>query len=566
MIEISHQQARYLIRQGSDGRRLPDEQWAILQSHLENCADCRDYRQRLSQAAHDLRRDLQMRWNPVPGPRKAQHEPVLQYRINRKKWRRAGVYTGVVLLFVFMLWIYSTYRRLTAPPPIPTPVAAAVVNAQPTPTIPPVTFRGMLAYESFQDGSSEIYLLNLAGGADRAEQINLTDHPANDFSPAWSPDGEWLAFLSDRSGRPEVYVMHVAGSRLTQLTDDPTIGWRGPLSWSHDGQWLALTGQPHLSGKSWVYYVPLDGSGPSSIAFSQNASAGVQFSPTQPVVVYGINRSFFGGLFAYSPDTAFEHFLLTDGDTSAGMHTGLPGSFEWSPDGRKVAYLAQGRYNAFSGELMGLPEVQVKVTQEMNVGSVNYIPFDTRNNLLLETVPAQAMLRGISWVPQEAGRVLAFLQDEGGDGCWKIYLRSATDSSSPSRAFSDLCVEGSLGRQNWLPDSTWLVLLGREPQDDSLGYYALRVPRNLSVGMPSRVERLMDVDWNLEFGPDLPDPRVRPAGQPLNIQPSAVAPFVPLLPPPPQPTDSPGASSITVMRAPGRACTSSARGRTARTR
>ena len=46
-------------------------------------------------------------------------------------------------------------------------------------------------------------------------------HPAEDCLPAWSPDGSHILFLSDRDGNSEVYVMDADGSGQADLTNDP---------------------------------------------------------------------------------------------------------------------------------------------------------------------------------------------------------------------------------------------------------------------------------------------------------------------------------------------------------
>lgn len=51
-----------------------------------------------------------------------------------------------------------------------------------------------IAFTSSRDGNNEIYVVNV----DNSNLHRLTDHPANDFAPTWSPDGEKIAFLSDR--------------------------------------------------------------------------------------------------------------------------------------------------------------------------------------------------------------------------------------------------------------------------------------------------------------------------------------------------------------------------------
>jgi Tol biopolymer transport system component len=46
----------------------------------------------------------------------------------------------------------------------------------------------------------------------------LTDDPANDGLPTWSPDGKWLAFVSDRGGQWGIWLLHVASGQLYKVT------------------------------------------------------------------------------------------------------------------------------------------------------------------------------------------------------------------------------------------------------------------------------------------------------------------------------------------------------------
>jgi hypothetical protein len=56
---------------------------------------------------------------------------------------------------------------------------------------------------------------------DGTGQTNLTNNPALDQEPAWSPDGNRIAFHSDRDGNYEVYVMNADGTGQTNLTNNP---------------------------------------------------------------------------------------------------------------------------------------------------------------------------------------------------------------------------------------------------------------------------------------------------------------------------------------------------------
>jgi Tol biopolymer transport system component len=51
----------------------------------------------------------------------------------------------------------------------------------------------------------------------------LTDNPADDASPAWSPDGQRIAFVSYRDGNAEIYIMDTDGENQRNLTDRPEM-------------------------------------------------------------------------------------------------------------------------------------------------------------------------------------------------------------------------------------------------------------------------------------------------------------------------------------------------------
>lgn len=88
----------------------------------------------------------------------------------------------------------------------------------------PVVLQPMRADSGY--GHYGIYELDLASGATR----EVLDTAGEDRSPAWSPDGRRLAFISDRNGKPDIYLFDPADESLTQLTD--VLGGISSLSWS----------------------------------------------------------------------------------------------------------------------------------------------------------------------------------------------------------------------------------------------------------------------------------------------------------------------------------------------
>ncbi len=81
----------------------------------------------------------------------------------------------------------------------------------------------------------DIYLMNLDG----SNVIRLTEDPARDEQPVFSPDDTKIAFVSERNGNPEIYIMNVDGSGLKRLTTN-SVADRSP-SYSPDGRTIVYS-------------------------------------------------------------------------------------------------------------------------------------------------------------------------------------------------------------------------------------------------------------------------------------------------------------------------------------
>ena len=86
-----------------------------------------------------------------------------------------------------------------------------------------------LAFVSNREGNPEIYVVNLNGGAPE----NLSQHSGLDLSPAWSHDGRFIAFVSNRDGQNDLYAVRVEDRRVIRLTDRGDV-LTSALTWSPD--------------------------------------------------------------------------------------------------------------------------------------------------------------------------------------------------------------------------------------------------------------------------------------------------------------------------------------------
>ena len=112
--------------------------------------------------------------------------------------------------------------------------------------------KAQIAFVSDRDGNGEIYVMDTDG----KNQRNLTNHPAGDTAPAWSPDGRRIAFVSTRRrGTSDIYVMDAKGRNVQRLTDHPESD--DQPAWSPNGRKIAFSS--NRDGNWEVYVMDTDG-------------------------------------------------------------------------------------------------------------------------------------------------------------------------------------------------------------------------------------------------------------------------------------------------------------------
>lgn len=194
----------------------------------------------------------------------------------------------------------------------------------------PGPFLSRIAFISDRSGAKELWLMRWDG----SDPQQLTTHGSIALSPAWSPDGERLAFTSFLRGQPQLFILRPTQGVFKAISTLP--GVNSSPSFSPDGQQVAFAAGDGGSTHIWV--VSADGGTPVQLTTARGINTQPAWSPNGRQLVFTSTMG--GSPQLYAIDAEGTNLRrLTFEDTFADEAA-------WAPDGVRLAYttLVAGRF------------------------------------------------------------------------------------------------------------------------------------------------------------------------------------------------------------------------------
>jgi len=252
-----------------------------------------------------------------------------------------------------------------------------------------------LAFFSNRGGNDEVYVMEGDGSNERV----VGEHPAKEGAAAWSPDGKKIAFGSDRDGDFEVWVMNADGTGAVQLTNNEGFNDYNP-AWSPDGSKIAFERNPLGPGGDREVWV-MDAAGGNERNLTQDPAedSGPDWSPDGSRIAFYTDRDGNYEVYSMNADGGGVQRLTDD--------PAVDRDPAWSPDGTKLAFASNrsGHFHVHVLEVASMEAMQVTsgdadaFSPDWQPVSLTPLSGDTDCTGTITAVDALQVLRGVAGLP-----------------------------------------------------------------------------------------------------------------------------------------------------------------------
>ncbi|MEX0643968.1 MAG: hypothetical protein WD076_01555 [Parvularculaceae bacterium] len=261
-----------------------------------------------------------------------------------------------------------------------------------------------IAFTSDRTGDPEIYVVRADGTGLR----QLTNEPGRDAHPFWSPDGKEIVFQSPRFEDVRIFFMNADGSN--QHVRLETRGFCGVPTWSPDGEEVAImcSGsrlEPGTEIAPWIiHYMDAKGTWLRQVTEGTANDQVANWSPDSKRLIFFSNRT--------GTDQLFEIELETGAIRQLADGPGSNKSASYSPDGTSIAFMSDregGRWDVFTAPAAGGDARRIG-----DLGNEYGIPYFSPDgrSLLIQTYPEKGARLAIIDADGENFRELSFAADK----------------------------------------------------------------------------------------------------------------------------------------------------------
>jgi Tol biopolymer transport system component len=283
----------------------------------------------------------------------------------------------------------------------------------------------------------------------------LTRGNANDRQPAYSPDGEWVVFSSNRSGNLDLWELSTRTEVVRRLTEDQAEDWDPVFT----GAGRRIVWSSNRTGHFEIWIADADGSGARQLSRDGVDAENPTPTPDGSWIVYASTNPEKEGLWKIRPD----------GSAATRIVAGNYAYPEVSPDGRYVVYAADYLTERVALRVAGT-ETGARVPFEIRIGAPEG--------------KAGLALGRARWMP--GGRAIAFIgQDEKGvNGVYVQDFAPGKDTAATRRALAGFDPERTTESFGISPDGTRLTIASWEQLFSLM--LAERVPEVRPPAVPGR--------------------------------------------------------------------------------
>ena len=214
-------------------------------------------------------------------------------------------------------------------------------------------FTTKIAFVSNRDGNDEIYMMDYDG----ANPTRVTFNKVKDYMPAWSPDQRTIAFTSYRAGSACLYLRNIYEGKETQVT---TKGTSYSAAFSPDGKKLAFCSTMTEEGNAEIYVLDLGSMKTKRLTFNAATETAPSWSPTGREIAFTTDRLGSGSPQIYIMDAEGSNIRKA---SFGGNYHDAPA---WAPTSDRIAFVSRVD-NAFDIYILNLRTNQITKLTENNV-------------------------------------------------------------------------------------------------------------------------------------------------------------------------------------------------------